>query len=1140
MSRSRRSTALTLVLALMCASLVAARPPSTAQAAQFNYVVDLAADLNLATSPQITCTTAQQDKDCTLRKAMELANSDGGTSDITFDIPDDSGVPEFGYNDSTRTWTIQPTIALPELSAGTTSIIGMADQFTGAPSIVIDGTNVSATEGVGFSIRSSGNRIERLTIINFKTLSSITGIGIRIYTPSEPPGQPRVTNNRILGNFIGARPSDQTASPNQRAGIQIDQADQNIIGDTTNLSNRNIISGNGQNGGGAGIILTSAFNNTIQGNYIGIHLAPGPFKLGNQGNGIEIVDSQGNLIGGTSMGVVAPRNYIGDNKQNGILLTGSNTRNNTLAGNFIGTDNGMNDVGNTLDGVLIANGANSNTISGNTSIRSVIGGNGGYGVQITDNGTSNNKILGAYIGVRNNGNVALANDLGGVRVQNNAGNNTIGGSGAGQGNLISGNKGYGISFGRTNTGFTNIFSNTIAANIIGLRFDGTLPISNTLGGILIDSGSRNNRVGGSSAAEQNVIAGNGGPGVVISGTATLSNTVAGNIIGLRRAAPNGAYNTPAGNTGDGVLVTGGARFTRVGGTTAEGNIIAANTGNGVRIAGTGTTTTTVQSNQIGTLKSGNSYLDLGNLQNGILVEGGARGASVISNTIYYNDQSGARVKDTGTLRVRIVNNSISRNGQGGIDLTPDGAGGGGDPNNPNHDINPPISLRLNQAGRLTGRVLNSLANQADSCLNCLLQIFAADPAALDSQGRDKLVETTIDAGGYFTATVGSGLPKQIAVTATDKDGNTSEFAIFNTRLGLNVWTEAAQNAFPGQVVTYTHRISNTGTIDFENDLEAKGNSTLGWGVKVEPTGKFSLPAGQEKPITLTLTLPNGPDARVLAGRVDLARVTVTSTRFMTITDSLTDTTTVQPKFLLSVSPQGISGLASPKAPNNVIRYAHTLVNTGNITTTVTITATTIPGWPTSVSPTSIQLAPGNANARSVTVSVTVPNPDIQAGTIARTTVRVTVPSDSTQNKVFTDTTTVELEPSAIMISDQEDDAGAGQVSQFIHTVENRSNGPATFRLNGTSSQGNQIRFIRVDGIAFGPDNSFTLDNTPGQNRLNFIVEITINERALPGTRDVITISLLDDQNRVRATVQDRINITNSPVLPRLYLPIIAR
>ncbi len=299
-------------------------------------------------------------------------------------------------------------------------------------------------------------------------------------------------------------------------------------------------------------------------------------------------------------------------------------------------------------------------------------------------------------------------------------------------------------------------------------------------------------------------------------------------------------------------------------------------------------------------------------------------------------------------------------------------------------------------------------------------------------------------------------------------------------------------------------------------------------------------AGQEKPITLTLTLPNGPDPKVLAGLVDLARVTVTSTRFLTITDSLTDTTTVQPKFLLLVSPQGISGLASPKAPNNIIRYSHTLINTGNITTTVAITATTTPGWPTSVSPTSIQLAPGSANARSVTVSVTVPNPDIQAGTIARTVVQVTVPSDPTQNKVFTDTTTVELEPSAIMISDQEGDASAGEVIKFIHSVENRSNGPATFKLSGTSSQGSQITFTRVDGLEFGPDNSFTLDNTLGQNRLNFIAEITISERALPGTRDVITLTLVDEQSRVRATLQDRINITNSPILPRLYMPFIAR
>ncbi len=71
-------------------------------------------------------------------------------------------------------------------------------------------------------------------------------------------------------------------------------------------------------------------------------------------------NSDGNTIGGEG----EARNVISANDKAGVLLS-SGSANNTITGNFIGTDEfGLGDLGNGTDGVQIVNGATGNTISG--------------------------------------------------------------------------------------------------------------------------------------------------------------------------------------------------------------------------------------------------------------------------------------------------------------------------------------------------------------------------------------------------------------------------------------------------------------------------------------------------------------------------------------------------------------------------------------------------------------------------------------------------------------------------------------------------------------------------------------------------------------------------------------------------------
>src|SRR6266545_1006905 len=1106
MIRSHRSLAWSLVLVLLCASFATMQRLPVAFAAANTYYVDNALDDDLASNAQ-ACPNNESNpdnKNCTLRQAIERANADSGTSEIQFIIPADASDPDNGYDSVTQTWSIKPDSPLSTLGSGDTTIKGRNDNPAGTPRIVLDGTNVPDTSGVGITISSANNVILQMIIIKFQGTSNTSGIGIRITGAG-------ATGNQIYGSYIGNRPKDSTAYPNQRAGVQIDTAaTANTIGLGSDPGQRNVISGNGMGSSGDGIVILGAAGNFIQGNYIGVGLDPNlnPVKLPNVGYGIQISDGSGNTIGGAAATL---RNVISGNGRAGVLLTGTGATSNQNTGNYIGTDVfGTSDLGNGTDGVQIVNKAKNNVVSSSVASRSVISGNAGYGVLISDLDTTGNQVSNVFIGVSVGGGLNLPNDAGGVRIQNNAQNNTVGGANAG--NVISGNTGYGVSLGRTTVGFTAILTNTISGNLIGLNSSGTQPVPNTLGGVLITSGTKNNRLGGSSTADRNVISGNGGPGVVISGTATLSNTVTGNIIGLRASSGGGLFTTEGHNNGDGVLITNSAQYSRIGGSAAEANTIAGNTGNGVHVNGAQTKPVTISWNYIGVAFSSPTFVPAGNAQNGVLVDGGAQ-------------------------QVSILNNRISRNTLKGIALAPNNPAPAGSLSNPNHDIDPPFNIRVNQNGQLTGQVLTT--GTTDACvMPCKVQIFSTDPAALDGQGRD-FMDQQITSNGYFTATLGS-LRQQFALTATDKNGNTSEFfASPLTKIGPIDLQEAApniQDAVPGQVVTYTHQLVNNGNVELL-DLKVKALSSRKWTVATVPISGtvFALAAGQTRLVTVTLKLPFGPDKRVLAGPPpDQTLVSVTSTKYMTVTDSVIDTTNVLPKFLLDATPLTSSGLGAPDSPNSTVLYIHTLTNTGNVTDTVLVSAITDRGWFTTTSTDTVKLAPGES--KKVTISVAIPSGTAANSTPAKTTVTLTVLSTPSQNKTLIDTTAVELSPSALLvhIGEADGEAGAGQLTSFRYKVENRGNGETKFSLSGSPSfAGTQVTFRRLDGQLFGTGNSFTLSNITGTNELEFLVDVKLDPKLLIGDVETVTVLLLDQQNRTRAAGQDRITIKRAAFLPRV-------
>ncbi len=146
----------------------------------------------------------------------------------------------------------------------------------------------------------------------------------------------------------------------------------------------------------------------------------------------------------------------------GVEINGSSSTGNLVEGNFIGIDeSGAADRGNSSEGVLIE-GAPGNTVGGTTAAaRNVISANL-WGIDVDGSAATGNIVEGNYIGTDATGILPLGNEVYGIIFSTNASNNTIGGTGGGQGNTIAFNVAAGVIV-QSGTG-DSILSNSIYSN----------------------------------------------------------------------------------------------------------------------------------------------------------------------------------------------------------------------------------------------------------------------------------------------------------------------------------------------------------------------------------------------------------------------------------------------------------------------------------------------------------------------------------------------------------------------------------------------------------------------------------------------------------------------------------------------------
>jgi hypothetical protein len=380
------------------------------------------------------------------------------------------------------------------------------------------------------------------------------------------------TDTRVAGNLIGLNALGTAAVPNGLYGVRVRSGDNTTIGGTT-AADRNVISGNT----GSGIFLQVGRNATIQGNFIGTNAA-GSAAVPNTGDGVRIFSCPGVTVGGTANGA---GNVISGNGGAGIFSTSTDL---LIQGNYLGVGaDGLTKIGNqrgVLMDISFDVGAAPVVIGGaGAGARNVISGNALYGIDLSKVGRGA-VVQGNFIGTDAGGSVAVGNGKNGVQIYGGRNIQVLG-------NVISGNGVGGVN--------VDLAADTrVAGNLIGLNALGTAAVPNGLYGVRVGSGS-NTTVGGTTAADRNVISGNTGAGVQVTGGSAL---IVGNTIGLD---PSGT--TAVGNGGFGVSIQ--TNQVTVGGTAAGArNVISGNAQGGVQVLNVSAAGVAIQGNSIGTNAGG--------------------------------------------------------------------------------------------------------------------------------------------------------------------------------------------------------------------------------------------------------------------------------------------------------------------------------------------------------------------------------------------------------------------------------------------------------------------------------------------------------------------------------------------------------
>ncbi|MBN1301824.1 MAG: hypothetical protein JW995_11475 [Melioribacteraceae bacterium] len=349
----------------------------------------------------------------------------------------------------------------------------------------------------------------------------------------------------------------------------------------------------------------------------------------------------------------------------------------------------------------------------------------------------------------------------------------------------------GFSYGIVIAG-DDAFDNLITGCFVGTDASGCISVPNSDHGIDIRTAS-NNRIGGLSIEERNIVSGNEGQGISVSQSASY-NIVQGNFVGTdvtgTKVLPNGMASVFIDWETDNNIIGGSQPGAR--------NVICGNN-TGIWCWGSGNI---IEGNYIGTDCTGKNFLGnhlginiadplsienviIGNLVSGNTAHGIAvRGkyTTVKENVVSYNDMIGIKIYEN-AVNNTISRNSVFSNAWLGIDLlgdwvTPNDSGD--TDSGPNNLMNFPV---IESAKATPGKLIVKGTIDTPDPKTVTIEFFANPvpvPGCDESgygEGAVFLGETNPNSKGKFTAALPAVAQETlITATATDAHGNTSEFA----------------------------------------------------------------------------------------------------------------------------------------------------------------------------------------------------------------------------------------------------------------------------------------------------------------------------------------------------------------------------
>lgn len=369
-----------------------------------------------------------------------------GVIDVTTNADGNPGSLRAAINTADASGNATDTISFASLPSnqGTITLTSGPLPLITRPGLIIDGTTFSGGRVIldGSGLPGAGNIGLQFTgYVGGSNGGTVRGMEITGFTRYGIDAE--ASGVTITGNLIGNNGS--TAKPN---GVGVALGDQHdVIGGTT-AGAGNVISGN--TGAGVSVIGPYAYADTIQGNVIGLNAAR-TAALGNGGGGVVVSGGQslnlgtgthgggggniiagnslfgvqlqsgtsldnvqGNLIGVNASGTVfgqptgldvqsdynnigntfsAPGSNVISGNGTGVLVEGSGTTGNNIAGNLIGFDPfNLGIVGNSADAVTFAAGTSGNTVGGSLGANQIAfkAGEGGVNIGSTDNVASQN------------------------------------------------------------------------------------------------------------------------------------------------------------------------------------------------------------------------------------------------------------------------------------------------------------------------------------------------------------------------------------------------------------------------------------------------------------------------------------------------------------------------------------------------------------------------------------------------------------------------------------------------------------------------------------------------------------------------------------------------------------------------------